>query len=141
RSSSLSKRRGTKTIHRPPLLTQNGKDSMTALLLALALPALLVFVARYARYSPWQKTYQGRTLMAQKIAWIVMIAHCLPKEFWHYPGFDIGEHTILSVVVVLFYVTLWGLLKAQHASRPVSKEQGQGYVEAKDVERTAPRGR
>lgn len=112
---------------------------MTALLLALALPALLVFVFRYARYSPWLATYQGRTLMAQKIAWIVMVAHFFTKEFWHYPGFDIVENVVLSVVVVLFYTTLWGLLKAQNAARPVSKEQGQGYVLPKDVERTAPR--
>lgn len=112
---------------------------MTALLLALALPALLVFVFRYARYSPWQKTYQGRTLMAQKIAWIGLIVHFITKEFWHYPGFDIVENVVLSVVVVLFYITLWGLLKAQHASRPVSKEQGQGYVPSKEVENTRPR--
>ena len=108
-------------------------------ILALALPALGVFAYRYVKLSPWKNTYLGKSTLAQKIAWIALIAHFLAKEFWHYPGWDVVEAVVMGSVTVLFYVLLWALLKAQGASRPVPKEQGTGYVMPEEVERTGPR--
>lgn len=108
-------------------------------ILALSLPALGIFAYRYARYSPWRNTYLGRATLAQKIAWMVLVGHFLAKEFWHYPGWEVVEAVVMGSVAVLFYVLLWSLLKAQNSSRPVPKEQGQGFVMPEDVERTNPR--
>lgn len=115
--------------------------ALTVLLLVLMLLPLVIFIYRYARYSPWTSTIQGRSLMAQKIGWVALIGHFLVELFWEYPGHDVVEIILLGLLMVLFWTVLFGLLVAQTAQLPVSKRQGTGYVNARDIETTIPRKR
>ena len=132
---------------------------MTAiqLLLVLGLIPLATFIIRYAIPGAWLETYQGRTLMAQKIAWFFLLLHFLVESIFPYPGHDLVELFIIGACVILFWATLAGLLLAQGSMdemfafwrratgklpkpfRKVSRKRGTGYVHHEDIEKTLDR--
>lgn len=113
--------------------------SATNILLIIMVIPLALFVYYYGKYSPWLSTIQGRTLMMQKVAWILLILHFLAESLWEYPGHDIVQTLLLVLLAILFWTMFIGLRMGQTALRPVSKKQGAGYVENEDLEKTRPR--
>lgn len=130
---------------------------LTQILLTLGLVPLAWFVVRYWGAGAWKETYQGRTLMAQKIAWFLLLLHFLVESVFNYPGHGVVEVVIITLCVILFWATLAGLLLAQGSLdwlfklgrratgqlplpfRKVSRKRGQGYVDDADIEKTQDR--
>lgn len=128
--------------------------TLTQILLSLGLVALATFIYRYWKPRAWLKTYQGRTLMAQKFGWFLLISHFLIESIFPYPGHETVELFVIGLTIMLFWGSLIGLLLAQgvfdnllawvrrHRGkmplpfRKVSRKRGQGYVLDKDIERT-----
>lgn len=113
---------------------------MTEVLLVLMVIPLGGFAYRYARYSPWQSTIQGRTLLTQKIATLALVVFFISAAvFPDYPGRELVKDALLFVLTVLFWVMFVSLLWIQTAIKPVSRKRGTGYVKTEDLERTQPR--
>jgi len=109
------------------------------ILLIVGLVALVAFIYRYARYSPWRATFQGRTLMAQKVAMALLVAYFILQPFVHYAAADIVKLVLVGLLMALFWTTLAGLLLAQTEHRPVSRKHGTGYVPPGEIEDTRPK--
>lgn len=108
------------------------------LLLALGIPPLIAFIYNYNKYYHWRKSVQGRTLMSQKIAWLVGFTHFTVTSFWDYPGWLVVQTLIIIAVVILFYVTLWGMLQKAYENRNrASAPKSHGLPEY--IEKTLPR--
>lgn len=108
------------------------------IILALLLVAYATFAYRYARYSPWNATWQGVTLLSQKITMaaivIFFIADTLMPNDW--PGRYSLLVILLTLLLVEAWATLFGLLHVQLAPHRVNKRQGTGYALPDDIERT-----
>lgn len=104
--------------------------------LALLLAAYVVFAYRYARYSPWNATYQGITLLSQKLTLSALVAFFIADTLigGDWPGRYSILMILLSFLLVEAWATLAGLLHVQRAPGPVSERQGAGYVEPEDIE-------
>lgn len=132
-------------------------ETAIRVLLILGLVPIGAFIYRYWKGGAWNQTYQGITLMTQKIAWFFLLLHFLAESLFEYPAHDIVEIVIVSLCVLLFWATLAGLLLAQGSLewffalvrkiggripkpfRKVSRKRGTGYVMDKDIERTQDR--
>lgn len=109
--------------------------------LSLLFLAYSVFAYRYARFSPWNATWQGVTLLSQKITMAALVAFfiadtLIPGYMWP------GRYSILMILLTLLAVeavaTLVGLLHVQRAPGKVSRRKGTGYVEPGEIS-TDPR--
>lgn len=132
-------------------------EIVTRILLILGIIPIATFIFRYWSAGAWKETYQGRTLMAQKVAWFFLLVHFLVESLFDYPAHDVIEIIIITLCVILFWATLAGLLLAQGSLegafafarratgklpkpfRKVSRKRGTGYVLDKDIERTQDR--
>lgn len=98
--------------------------------------AYSTFAYRYARYSPWNATWQGITLLSQKITFSAIVAFFIADTL--IGGDWPGRYSLLMILLTLLAVeavaTLAGLLHVQRAPGPVSERQGTGYVEPEDIE-------
>lgn len=113
---------------------------VTNILLALAVIPLAGFIYRYARYSPWWATWQGRILFTQKIAMLALVLFYLSSAlFGDYPGKEVVKLALIAILVVLFWAMFLALLDAQTEQRPVKKSHGAGLVPRRDLEKTDPR--
>lgn len=114
--------------------------AVIAILLTVMLLAYLAFAYRYMRYSPWRATWQGVTLLSQKLTLAALalffIVDTLIEGFW--PARFLSLTILLSLLAIEACATLAGLLHVQRAHRPVSKRQGTGYVLPEEIERTKP---
>ena len=114
-----------------------------SILLVIMLISYTAFAYRYGRFSPWNATWQGVTLMSQKLTLAALVVFFLIDTA--VPGMWPARDVILIVLLVLLaaeaVATLAGLLHVQRAHRPLSKRQGTGYVPPEDIERTDPRRR
>lgn len=112
---------------------------VTNILLILAVLPLAGFIYRYARYSPWYATWQGRILFTQKIAMLALVLFYLTGSLWNYPGEHVVKLVLIAVLVALFWAMFLALLDAQTEQRPVKKSHGAGLVPKQDLEKTDPR--
>ena len=97
--------------------------------------AYATFAYRYARHSPWNATWQGITLEAQKVTLALLVAFYIVDTI--IGGYWPGRYSILLILLTLLLVeawaTLWGLLVVQRAKGKVSKRKGTGYVDPKKL--------
>ena len=111
---------------------------MTALIILLLLmfTPYALFAYRYARFSPWRATYQGITLMAQKVTMASLVAFFIVDTLLpgHWPGRDPLLYILLGLLLVEGWATLAGLVHVQRADHPVTEHQGTGYVNPEDIE-------
>lgn len=90
------------------------------LLFTMAIP-LLVFIYRYARYSAWQSTAEGRTIMGQKIAFLAYFVFIASGVTLKLIGVDYNGTLVWETIRTLIYLSLavmfWrmliNLIKAQ----------------------------
>lgn len=128
---------------------------MIALLLWI-LAALVIFLYRYVRYSPWKLTLQGKMMVLQKVNLILIVLFFLIASLA--PPFAV-ETFLRDVMLILVAVSvtgmLLGLLEAQTGWSPmrmvsrgssrrvdgekVSRHIGEGFVDRSDIEQTASR--
>lgn len=104
--------------------------------LSLLFLSYAVFAYRYARHSPWNATWQGVTLLSQKVTMAALVAFFIvdnlaPDGYWP------GRYSLLMILLTLLLVeavaTLVGLLHVQRTRGPVSRRQGTGYVPADEL--------
>lgn len=111
---------------------------MTPLIIILVLmfTPYVLFAYRYARYSPWRATWQGITLMAQKITMASLVAFFIVDTLFpvHWAGRDPVLYVLLGLLLIEGWATLAGLLHVQRADHPVTERQGTGYVHPEDIE-------
>lgn len=92
-----------------------------AVLLLAALP-LALFAFYYNRYSPlWRRTLQGRTLMAQEIAMLLVVVNSAVSVVFDYPGERPIGLVLFTLLAVLFWVMFVSLRLAQR--RPGDRKQ------------------
>lgn len=111
-----------------------------SIILGLLFIAYAVFAYRYARHSPWDATWQGITLEAQKLTMAALVGFFLVDTIVQgpWPGRVPVLILLLFLLLVEAWATLIGLLHVQRAHRPVSRRQGTGYALPEDIERTKP---
>lgn len=102
-------------------------DVIVITMLTLAAIPLVLFIYRYARYSPWSSTLQGRGLFAQKWAMLALILLGIASRIIDAPWLEVARVVLFSVLVSLFWVMLYGLVEAQNSDR--SKDDRRGYRE------------
>ena len=94
-----------------------------------------IFAYRYARYSPWNATWQGVTLLSQKLTMAALVAFFVVDTL--VPNSYPGRYSILVILLTLLAIeavaTLVGLLHVQRSRAPVSRRQGTGYVDPEDI--------
>lgn len=104
-------------------------------ILALLFIAYAVFAYRYARHSPWNATWQGVTLLSQKVTMSALVGFFIIDML--VPGIWPGRYSVLMILLTLLMVEAWatllGLLHVQRATGPVSRRQGTGYVHPEDI--------
>lgn len=104
--------------------------TLTTLLSSL-LVAYGYFAYRYARYSPWNATWQGITLEAQKITMASLVAFFIVDGF--FPEGYPGRYSILVIILTLLSIEAWatllGLLHVQRKGGRVRNALGQGFVD------------
>jgi hypothetical protein len=108
--------------------------------LALMFVAYATFAFLYATRSPWASTWQGVTLLSQKITMAALVLFFLFDSI--VPGDWDGRLVILVSLLVLLTLEAWstllGLVHVQQQQRPVSRRQGTGYVLPEHIERSKP---
>lgn len=108
---------------------------LTSVLVVLFL-AYVTFAWRYFRYSPWNATWMGITLLTQKITFSGLVAFFIADTL--IPGTWPGRYSVLMILLTLLAVeaiaTLVGLLHVQRASGPVSRRQGTGYADPENIQ-------
>lgn len=104
--------------------------TLTSLLTSL-LVAYGYFAYRYAKYSPWNATWQGITLEAQKITMAALVAFFIVDGF--FPEGYPGRYSILVIILTLLSIEAWstllGLLHVQRKRGKVRSALGMGYVD------------
>lgn len=112
-------------------------------ILGVMLVAYVAFAYRYSRYSPWNATWQGVTLLSQKITLALLVTFFLVDTIvtGGWPGRTPILIGLLLLLAVEAWATLAGLVHVQRQQRPVSRRQGTGYVPPADIEKTDPRRR
>lgn len=99
--------------------------------------AYSTFAYRYARHSPWNATWQGITLLSQKVTMAALVAFFIadtlaPSHVWP------GRYSLLMILLTLLAVeavaTLVGLLHVQRAPGKVTRRQGAGYVAPEEIQ-------
>jgi len=84
---------------------------------------LILFIYRYARYSPWTMSFVGRALMGEKIAFSLVIALVLLGSYAHdYPGRDWIRLVVYASVLVFLWWDFMNLLHIQNKARGVQKK-------------------
>lgn len=111
----------------------------TIILSAVLIPlfvAYVVFAYRYARYSPWNATWQGVTLEAQKVTMSGLVAFFIADTI--IGGSWPGRYSILIILLTLLMVEAWatliGLLHVQRSREKVTPRQGTGYVDPEEIQ-------
>lgn len=103
--------------------------------------AYSTFAYRYARHSPWNATWQGITLLSQKVTMAALVAFFIvdtvvtaiwPDARW--PGRYSALIILLTLLAVEAVATLVGLLHVQRAPGKVTRRQGTGYVEPTEIQ-------
>ena len=98
--------------------------------------AYAVFAYRYIRFSPWNATWQGVTLLSQKITMAALVAFFIVDTI--IGGLWPGRYSLLIILLTLLMVEAWatliGLLHVQRSPGPVSRRQGTGYVEPTEIQ-------
>jgi hypothetical protein len=114
---------------------------LTVVLTIGLLAPYAAFAYRYARYSPWNATYQGITLLSQKITMASLVGFFIadtvigairPDVQW--PGRYSMLLILLSLLAVEAWATFGGLLHVQRAPGKVTKRQGTGYTEPVNIQ-------
>jgi hypothetical protein len=109
-------------------------SSVIIVIAILAAMPLLGFIYYYARYSPWTLTIQGRTLMAEKVAMLLLVLFSFTSRLFDYPG-QLVLRTILSLILISFFWAMFIALRSAQKSAPlVSREQGQGFLPESQLE-------
>ncbi|WP_404474864.1 hypothetical protein [Microbacterium aerolatum] len=108
---------------------------ITSILSVLFL-AYAVFAYRYFRHSPWNATWQGITLLSQKVTMAALVAFYITDTI--IPGIWPGRYSLLIFLLALLMVeavaTLIGLLHVQRSTGPVSRRQGTGYADPENIQ-------
>lgn len=101
---------------------------VTSVILVVALVGEGLFVAYYGFGSPWFRSFQGRTMLAKSVLWVLLIVHFLVVGIiGEYPGFEIVKNILLALIATCFWTAFIGLRFAQKETRPTRKH-GSGYV-------------
>lgn len=108
--------------------------------LSVLFAAYGTFAYRYVRHSPWNATWQGITLLSQKITMAALvgffIVDTVVTAFWPEMRWP-GRYSLLMILLTLLAVeavaTLIGLLHVQRAPGKVSRRQGTGYVAPEEI--------
>lgn len=107
-----------------------------SVLLGLLFVAYVIFAYRYARYSPWNATWHGVTLEAQKVTMASLVAFFIADTI--IGGEWPGRYSILVVLLTLLMVEAWatlaGLLHVQRSKKKVTPQRGMGYVEPEEIQ-------
>lgn len=106
-------------------------------ILSLLFFAYAIFAYRYVRYSPWNATWQGVTLLSQKITMASLVGFFIVDTLA--PNSYPGRYSLLVILLTLLLVEGWatlaGLLHVQRKSGSVSEKLGMGYREPDDIVR------
>lgn len=104
-------------------------------ILSLLFLAYSVFAWRYVRHSPWNATYQGVTLLSQKITMAALVGFFIVDTLA--PNSYPGRYSILVILLTLLLVEAWatlaGLLHVQRKQGSVSEQLGVGYRDPEDI--------
>lgn len=96
-------------------MTIDAMSITLGIILASLFAAYTLFAYRYARYSPWNATWNGVILEAQKITLAAMVAFFFFDTFMD--GYWPGRYSILLILLTLLaieaWATLFGLLHVQ----------------------------
>lgn len=84
------------------------KEIVLAVILTALFLAYVIFAYRYVRYSPWNATWQGVTLEAQKITLAAIVAYFVADTF--IDGDWPGRYSILIILLTLLAVEAWATL-------------------------------
>lgn len=107
-------------------------------LLLFAVVPLILFIYRYARFSPWKSTIAGITLMAQKVVLLGLIGYLLAAVVVpEFTGKGPFGYVLLALLGLLLWMMLLVLVWTQNETRPVSKRMGQIFLSREDLESTA----
>jgi len=106
------------------------------IVLGLAFIPIALFICFYGWGSPWYRTLQGMTMMAQSVLWLLLISHYLALALWDYPFHELVKNVLVALIMLTFWVTFLALVLAQTAPKPVSKRRGDGFVPSEDLEST-----
>jgi hypothetical protein len=91
------------------------------ILAAAALP-LLLFIVYYNRYSPrWKGTFQGRALMAQDVAMLLVLTNSITSLAFDYPAERVIGSVLFTVLLILFWVMFIALRLAQSNARDIDR--------------------
>ena len=106
-------------------------------LLAALFAAYSTFAYRYLRYSPWNSTWQGVTLLSQKITMAALVLFFVADTVFgnDYPGRYSLLIFLLTLLAVEGLATLAGHLHVQRATDKVSEQQGTGYVPPHEIDK------
>lgn len=111
-----------------------------SVILTVMFVAYSTFAYRYFRYSPWNATWQGVTLLAQKVTMAAFVGFFIVDTL--VPNSYPGRYSILVILLTLLAIeavaTLVGLLHVQRSREPVSRRQGTGYANPEDIRNTDP---
>lgn len=99
------------------------KEIVLGTILTVLFAAYVAFAYRYVRYSPWNATWQGVVLEAQKITLAATVAYFVFDTFM--VGDWPGRYSILVILLTLLAVEAWatlaGLLHIQRQRPPHSE--------------------
>lgn len=92
--------------------------------LALAAVPVALFIGFYAHFSPrWRSTFQGKALMAQDIAMLLVLVHAIAGVVLDYPLERVVGIILFAILMILFWVMFIALRVAQiHASVGASSD-------------------
>lgn len=98
---------------------------MIITLLALMLIAYATFAVLYGTGSQWRATYQGITLMSQKITMSALVlfymVDSLIEGYW--PGRLVILYILLMALTIEAWATLAGLIHVQQKHKPYYKKE------------------
>ncbi len=110
--------------------------TILTVVLSVLFIAYATFAWRYFRHSPWNATWQGITLLSQKVTMAALVAFFIVDTL--IPGTWPGRYSLLIILLTLLAVeavaTLVGLLHVQRAPGKVSRRQGTGYTEPVNIQ-------
>lgn len=105
-------------------------------ILSLLFFAYAIFAYRYARYSPWNATWQGVTLLSQKITMAALVGFFVVDTLA--PNSYAGRYSLLVILLTLLLVEGWatlaGLLHVQRKGENITARQGIGYRDSRDIQ-------